>query len=71
MTTAGYTGTDQLASKTEVSGTTTLASWTNVAYDLAQNRTAETLSYYASRLIQPAVPLPAKSDSQGDSQHAG
>jgi RHS repeat-associated protein len=47
VTTANYTGADQLASKTEVSGATTLASWTNVTYDLAQNRTAETLSYYA------------------------
>lgn len=47
VTTATFTGADQLASKSEVSGTTTLASWTNVAYDLAQNRSAETLSYYA------------------------
>lgn len=48
VTTMTYTGTDHLASKTEVSGTTTLASWTNVTYDFAQNRTAETLTYYAA-----------------------
>ncbi len=47
VTTVTYTGTDQLASKTEVAGGTTLASWTSVSYDLAQNRTAETLTYYA------------------------
>jgi RHS repeat-associated protein len=47
VTTASYTAADQIASKTEVSGTTTLASSTNVAYDFAQNRTAETLTYYA------------------------
>lgn len=47
VTTVTYTGADQLASKTEVAGSTTLASWTNVSYDLDQNRTAETLSYYA------------------------
>lgn len=46
VTTASYTGADQLASKTEVAGSATLASWTNVSYDLAQNRTAETLTYY-------------------------
>jgi RHS repeat-associated protein len=48
VTTVGYTGTDQLASKTEVAGSTTLASWTSINYDLAQNRTGETLTYYAS-----------------------
>jgi RHS repeat-associated protein len=48
VTTVTYTGADQLASKTEVAGSTTLASWTNVTYDLAQNRTAETLTYYAA-----------------------
>src|SRR5713226_2887688 len=37
-----------LASKAEASGSTTLASWTNVGYDLAQNRTGETLAYYAA-----------------------
>ncbi len=51
VTTVGYTGMDQLASKTEVTspanGSTTLASWMGVAYDLAQNRIAETLTYYA------------------------
>jgi RHS repeat-associated protein len=47
VTTVTYTGADQLASKTEVAGATTLASWTSVTYDLDQNRTAETLSYYA------------------------
>jgi RHS repeat-associated protein len=47
VTTVTYTGADQLASKTEVAGSTTLASWSNVTYDLAQNRTAETLAYYA------------------------
>jgi RHS repeat-associated protein len=47
VTTATYTGMDQLASKTEVAGSTTLASWTGITYDLAQNRTGETLSYYA------------------------
>jgi RHS repeat-associated protein len=47
VTTVTYTGTDQLASKTEVAGSTTLASWTSVSYDLDQNRTAETLTYYA------------------------
>ncbi len=48
VTTAGYSGADQLASKTEVAGSTTLASWSAVTYDLAQNRTGETLTYYAS-----------------------
>jgi len=47
VTTATYTGMDQLASKTEVAGSTTLASWTSITYDLAENRTGETLSYYA------------------------
>ena len=46
VTTASYTGADQIASKTEVSGSTTLASWTGVTYDQAQNRTSETLTYY-------------------------
>ena len=47
VTTVTYTGTDQLASKTEIAGSTTLASWTGITYDLDQNRTAETLTYYA------------------------
>ena len=45
VTTPGYNGVDQLASKTEVLGSNTLASWTNILYDPAQNRTSETLAY--------------------------
>src|SRR5205823_5508275 len=48
VSTATYTGTDRLASKTDVSASTTLASWTGINYDLAQNRTSETLTYYAA-----------------------
>src|SRR5205823_5455861 len=47
ITSATYSGSDQMVSKSDVSGSTTLASWTNVGYDMAQNRTAETLTYYA------------------------
>ena len=47
VTTPTYTGTDLLASKSEVSGSTTLASWTGITYDFGGNRTAENLSYYA------------------------
>lgn len=51
VTAVSYTGTDQLASKTETTspanGSLQLASWSSVTYDLNQNRTAETLIYYA------------------------
>ena len=52
VTTVGYTGANQVASKTETTspanGNVALASWTAVNYDLAQNRTSETLTYYAA-----------------------
>jgi RHS repeat-associated protein len=47
VTSVTYTGMDQLASKTEVAGSTALASWTSLTYDLTQNRTGETLAYYS------------------------
>jgi RHS repeat-associated protein len=52
VTTPTYNGVDQLASKTEVLGAGTLAQWTNVSYDPAQNRTAETL-YYPNNATYP------------------
>ncbi len=52
VTTPTYNGIDLLASKTEVLGSNTLAQWTAVSYDPAQNRTAETL-YYPNNSTYP------------------
>ena len=52
VTTPTYNGVDQLASKTEVLGANTLAQWTGILYDTAQNRTSETL-YYPNNTAYP------------------